>query len=352
MAGLPRAPDWQAWAQQQLAKLGSLSAFPLSLNEVGPGCQVNIIQHVAFCEAGCCHHNILRAVDCLTMLLLSLFSNACLRLPALLFPVQILQAAQLDDRGLRSYLQYLQRGLFASFSPPAELESVHRLFLRLAALPASGPDPQPAGRGSDHAAPQAQYTGAAAAAGASADAEQPLHQQPSSRPPSGYLHYGTAPRGKALFHPDYALLLTACAPLVWLTPEALHEVRAETRCRRCMPPSSLLDFGCWPRCTSCACRGWWPHGMLSLATDIALAVDINYDAAAGGSGVRHDWRGVRGVFPVQQCGAGAAGEGARGRCLAEAVRPGLRGGLCVGCRGLHLGPANRHFPSEQALSFI
>lgn len=143
--------------------------------------------------------------------------------------INVLQAAQLDEPGLRSYLQYLQRGLLASFTPPAELESMHRLFLRLASLPADGEDLQPAGGGSDGSAPQAH-----GAAGAETQADQPVDFCAPGLAPSSYLHYGAAPRGKALFHPDYALLLTACSPLVWLTPEALHEVRAETRCRRRM----------------------------------------------------------------------------------------------------------------------
>ncbi|KAL4428576.1 hypothetical protein ABPG77_008888 [Micractinium sp. CCAP 211/92] len=167
MAGLPPAPDWQAWAQRQLSRLGRLSAFPLSLNE----------------------------------------------------------AAQLDEPGLRSYLQYLQRGLLASFTPPAELESMHRLFLRLASLPADGEDLQPAGGGSDGSAPQAH-----GAAGAVTQADQPVEYCAPGLAPSSYLHYGAAPRGKALFHPDYALLVTACSPLVWLTPEALHELLAGLEC--------------------------------------------------------------------------------------------------------------------------
>ncbi|KAL4434395.1 hypothetical protein ABPG75_000836 [Micractinium tetrahymenae] len=165
MAGLPPMPDWQAWAQQQLSRLGRLSAFPLSLNE----------------------------------------------------------AAQLDEQGLQSYLQYLQHGLFASFSPPAELKSVHRLFLRLAALPGDGDARQPAGSGSGSGLLQA--TEAAAAAGAPPGGH-PAEQPAPGRPSSAYLHYGTVPRGRALFHPNYALLLTACAPLVWLAPKALHELLA------------------------------------------------------------------------------------------------------------------------------
>lgn len=35
--GLAPAPDWQAWAQRQLARLGTLSAFPLTLAEVRAG---------------------------------------------------------------------------------------------------------------------------------------------------------------------------------------------------------------------------------------------------------------------------------------------------------------------------
>ncbi|KAI7839720.1 hypothetical protein COHA_006524 [Chlorella ohadii] len=61
----PPPPAWHDWAQRQARTLASVSAYPLSIQE----------------------------------------------------------AAQLDDGGLRAYLQYLQSGLFASFAPPPELES-------------------------------------------------------------------------------------------------------------------------------------------------------------------------------------------------------------------------------------
>lgn len=40
LEGLPPPPAWQDWAQRQLAKHGSVSAFPLSLHEAGPSASV------------------------------------------------------------------------------------------------------------------------------------------------------------------------------------------------------------------------------------------------------------------------------------------------------------------------
>lgn len=138
---------------------------------------------------------------------------------------RFVQAAQLDKPGLQAYLKYLQHGLFSSFAPPAELERAHRLFLRLAALPADGEDLQPAAGGGSSVAPQAHEPALNDVTGASPGAGQPSEQQAPRRPPSAYLHYGAALRGRPLFHPDYALVLAGCAALVWLTPDALHEVR-------------------------------------------------------------------------------------------------------------------------------
>ncbi|PSC75815.1 TATA box-binding -associated factor RNA polymerase I subunit B [Micractinium conductrix] len=188
--GLAPAPDWQAWAQRQLARLGTLSAFPLTLAE----------------------------------------------------------AAQLDQPRLRCYLQYLQRGLFAAFAPPPDLEGVHQLLQRLALLneeeeraeagAGAGAAGWPAGDGGAAAAGTA-GAGQQAAAGKQQQQQQEqgdaaagtAEQAPGGAPAAGYLLYGTVRRRaggaqRALFHPDYAMVLTACAPLVWLQPEALHSLLA------------------------------------------------------------------------------------------------------------------------------
>lgn len=160
------------------------------------------------------------------------------RLPSL----DCLQAAQLDDRGFRAYLHYLQTGLFASFSPPPELETFHQLFRRLA-LPPGGEDGN--GEGAAGGAAQQQHhqqqqvqqreqeVDQPPAAGAQQQEQQVVQQGPRT----SYTFYGGT-QGKALrkqlFHPEYVALLAACSPLVWLLPEGLHEVRSATvHARRC-----------------------------------------------------------------------------------------------------------------------
>lgn len=156
-----------------------------------------------------------------------------------------LQAAQLDDGGLRAYLQYLQSGLFASFAPPPELESVHRLFTRLALPPEEeGGGSGGAGAGSGAGAAQQQQQngrrqgqierGEQLEPQGRQQTQQRQAQQQQEQEPSqaggaaAYTFYGTA-QGKAirrqLFHADYVALLVACSPMVWLLPESLHEVR-------------------------------------------------------------------------------------------------------------------------------
>jgi hypothetical protein len=167
-----------------------------------------------------------------------------------------LQAAQLDGPRLRAYLTYLRRGLLADCAPPPELQTIHRLFERLA-LP---PEPPAAGEqaggsgeqagddvgggggggGEEPMAVDAPQPGSSAAEELAGSVEgQPGGEWTEGRageaevesaggggaPRTGYLFYAPGAASKALFHPDYALLLTACAPLVWLAPEALHEVR-------------------------------------------------------------------------------------------------------------------------------
>lgn len=167
-----------------------------------------------------------------------------------------LQAAQLDEPVLRAYLRYLQRGLFSSFSPPSGMETAHQLFLRLALLDGEagggGGSTAQGGRGGTSgggtgggsgvgaAGSSAPLQGAAggstqlaaasgeAALGGAAQAAGPEAQQPPLN--SSYHVYASAGvqgRGAQgrLFHAEYALVLAACSPLVWLQPEALHEVR-------------------------------------------------------------------------------------------------------------------------------
>ena len=152
-----------------------------------------------------------------------------------------LQAAQLDDAGLREYLQYLQGGLFAGFAPPPELELAHRLFQRLALPPEEaaggigGVGDAAAGAGASTAqqppAQQQQQQVEQQDGAQRQDRGQPEREQQQPANTGGaapYTFYGTA-QGKALqrqlFHPDYVALLVACSPLVWLLPESLHEVR-------------------------------------------------------------------------------------------------------------------------------
>ena len=211
------------------------------------------------------------------------------------------QAAQLDDGGLREYLAHLQQGLFSTFAPPAELESTHRLFQRLA-LPPNGAPPGPGGA-SGAAAAAAAANGARGGQGeapgpdAPAVQRQQQRQQPGREPEppqqvlqqqqqAPYAFYGSASGASSLFHPDYVALLGACAPLVWLQPEGLHEVRRGGRgggasrcCAVCSPARSRDAAGfqrlapavqhagqchtpsALPACLPArppACR-WWQH---------------------------------------------------------------------------------------------
>ncbi|PRW59254.1 fanconi-associated nuclease 1-like protein isoform X1 [Chlorella sorokiniana] len=194
-------PAWHDWAQRQARKIASLSAYPLSTPE----------------------------------------------------------ATQLDDAGLQAYLKYLQDGLFASYAPPPELESVHRLFTQLALLP--GEDDGGGGSGGGTGAVQQQQQQQQQAQQQQQQQQAQQQQQQQAVPQNGrrqdqpeegaqqqqqsqqqqqeplqenhqgggapYMFYGTA-RGKArqkeLFHQEYVALLVACSPLVWLLPEALHDV--------------------------------------------------------------------------------------------------------------------------------
>ncbi|EFN51697.1 hypothetical protein CHLNCDRAFT_54966 [Chlorella variabilis] len=137
-------------------------------------------------------------------------------------------AAQLDESQFRAYMQYLQRGLLADCGPPPDLETAHQLFQRMALVDGVGAggvrQGGSAGSGARHALQR------------EADRQQQQQQQQEQlqehraqqeQPPShAYPFFGASVwhKHRGMLPADYVLLLTPCAALVWLVPEALHEL--------------------------------------------------------------------------------------------------------------------------------
>ena len=128
------------------------------------------------------------------------------------------QALELDDGALTLYLSYLREGFFAGYSPPEELADAHALFQRLAERLGSqreggAPPAEPAAR----AAEQPPHPGTSDEQGQ----QQEQQRQPAA---AAYLLLGGAKRANLALPTSYAALLAACAPHVWLAPEALYEL--------------------------------------------------------------------------------------------------------------------------------
>jgi hypothetical protein len=146
------------------------------------------------------------------------------------------QATQLDDSMFRAYLLYLQHGLLADCAPPPDLETVHRLFQKLALA-----------GGGERGASAGSSTGGALLEEPNRQAQQQhtaLQEQSAGQGEAGshaYPFFGTAvwQKNKGLLPADYVLLLTSCAALVWLSPEAMHEV--------CGSGGAMLPCPLWMR---------------------------------------------------------------------------------------------------------
>ena len=245
LGGLPPPPDWHDWAQRQLSRLSSVSAFPLSLSEVGTSAAAGriyasqtrlcTIKPCAELHRTCPSSPVVHALPCLSQAAPCITAAPGPHSPPVPLP---LQAVQLEGPPFQAYLQYLQQGLFASFQPPPNLETVHQLFQRLA-LPqqqhvhgdAIGGGGSSSGGGLGvHGLPACGGRGGqgqpALAAPTGQQGEHEGGQQGEQRPvQSAYRFSGAVAQHKGMAHADYALLLAACAAPVWLVPEALHEVR-------------------------------------------------------------------------------------------------------------------------------
>lgn len=221
MPGLPLPPEWADWAPRQLSRLGSVSAFPLSINEARwaeKTWRASVLAHSLTSSLG--SHAALCACVCVDDAVPLLTLACCIS--------SLVQAAQLDESQFRAYMQYLQRGLLADCGPPPDLETAHQLFQRMALVDGVGAggvrQGGSAGSGARHALQR------------EADRQQQQQQQQEQlqehraqqeQPPShAYPFFGASVwhKHRGMLPADYVLLLTPCAALVWLVPEALHEV--------------------------------------------------------------------------------------------------------------------------------